>query len=428
MKSLFAAALFAVTATLFLAPSPARATDRFFRDITEVSPNGRFTLEAKSPDNAKAPDDGYRSRAFQASFVYTLKDKATGKVIWKRHQPMTPPETPNDFLFPKEGSPTQIFLADNGLTVIRSDWDEYIIVDITGKELGRVKFLDQALTKKEKAEFVSMSSAGPCWSGYALQYFIMHESSPYFVIRPWWGRRVFIDLTAAQVVNETPRLARAAENRERIDILANLKRGADAQTRYEKTKVRTRPESDCGCESDDALLAATYHAGRMGGKDAVPLLKILQRSDYTGSFTITSGDSASIPEGKANPYSYRTYTLRRLAHLSLRRLGRAPEELPIIEFDLIRRKGPSTPYLPKPRDMNRAANIGKLHAGMDTEQVLELLGAPDFIDSGSWEYDVDMIPSRTLVLKWKKGLIEAPEIILPARWSTGFSRDHEVIR
>lgn len=64
--------------------SPARATDRYFPDSFAVSESGRFRVDAKSPDNAAE-----HQRPFASSFVYTLTDTTTKKVVWERKQPMS---------------------------------------------------------------------------------------------------------------------------------------------------------------------------------------------------------------------------------------------------------------------------------------------------------------------------------------------------
>ena len=68
-----------------LSTQDVQATDRFFHDISVKSPNGRYLVEAKSPDNA----GGRWKKSFQSRFTYRLMDQIDGRELWSRQQPMT---------------------------------------------------------------------------------------------------------------------------------------------------------------------------------------------------------------------------------------------------------------------------------------------------------------------------------------------------
>ena len=80
LKSAFPAI---VSAAFFLIPCIASATDRFFADQAVFSPDRRYKLEAKSPDNANKKQE---RKAFQQNFVFTLSDTRTKKIIWSGKQ------------------------------------------------------------------------------------------------------------------------------------------------------------------------------------------------------------------------------------------------------------------------------------------------------------------------------------------------------
>ena len=183
----------------------ARATDRFFRDITSLSPNGQYKVEARSPDNQRK---GHR--AFQANFTYTCTDTKAGKVLWTRRQPMGEPQeisygssTPFTIQFPKEASPIDIFVNDAGWTVIRTGWDELIVVGRDGKDRGKIDILDDAFTEEEKKKHVHQTTAGPMWSGKSRWYFAKPDGKGTFVVRTAWGTYVVMDLQSGKLVKNT---------------------------------------------------------------------------------------------------------------------------------------------------------------------------------------------------------------------------------
>ena len=156
-----------------------RATDRYFPDISEHSPSKRYNVEATSPDNRA---DG-RYRAFQSNFTFTCNDTSTGKVLWTRKQPTK-----------TEGSPTALFVSDTASTVIWTGWDQLICVDRLGGDRGTIDLLKDAFSEVEIKDYVQDTTAGPMWAAYSLWYFLEADNRTLFVIRPWWGRRVLIDV------------------------------------------------------------------------------------------------------------------------------------------------------------------------------------------------------------------------------------------
>lgn len=399
----------------------AHATNRYFSDIAADSPSKRYRVEAKSPDNASKTG----RPAFQASFVYTCHDTMAKQVLWTRVQAMGKPrrlgvESAETYRLPEEGSPVDIFVSDEGWTVIRTDWDEIIAVDSLGHDRCRIELLKEGFTKEENSEYVYDTSAGPMWSSYSLWYFLSVADKHLFVVRPWWGRRVVLNLETGKLADESPDVSRSAVAYERQYVMTELKKAVETRKEW---------EMDACCEATLPILNASYLAGCLPVLEAVPFLEQLQEVSYIGRSTTRFFGVGEQFEGEVNPGSYNTFTLRQVVQLSLRRLGKTPRPLPAIQFDIkYEAYEKNHPYFPKVGEVPRATNCAKVRTGMKAEQVLDLLDGPDFVESETWEYDMDANPPFTLILKWDARHVIDVQKRTPALWKKGLLRDVQITR
>jgi hypothetical protein len=400
----------------------AGATDRIFRDIVARSPNGLYEAQAKSPDNEPSKP-GWR--AFQSNFVYTCIDKKTGKTLWTRKQPMGKP-TPLgggssvEIASPEEASPVEIFVSDDGWTVIRTGWDELIAVAKSGRETSHVELLKSALTEEEHKKYVHETTAGPIWEGHSLWYFLSVGEQKLFVIRTWWGRRIIVDIEKGKLTTESNAIADAAATYERNYVLTELAKGIETRKQWER-------EDGC-CPFGGPPLTAAYLAGRLYIREAIPLLRKLENSTYCGSST--SGGLSSLEKfnGEVDPHSYETLGMRQFAQLSLRRLGEKPGPFSINQFQMRHEVYNGFHcYVPKPLSVPRHSNIDKVQKGMKAEQVLNLLDGPDFVGYDTWEYDMDSVPPISLVLKWDVRHVIGIEKKCSPLWKDGLSRDEALM-
>ena len=132
-------------------------------------------------------------------------------------------------------------------------------------------------------------------------------------------------------------------------------------------------------------------------------------------------------EGEVNPHSYSTFGFRQVVHLSLRRLGVRPKQLPLNEFDVqyeIYEK--NRPYTPAVLSVPRESNADKIKKGMRAEQVLDFLGAPDFVGNDTWEYDMDSQEPFSLILKWDVRQVIDIQKKMPPLWKVRFVRDEQI--
>lgn len=396
------------------------ATDLHFNDFTNRSPGGIYEFRAESPDNRKSG-----RRAFQSSFVCVLRDAKTGAALWTRKQAMEEPESSGtngaaSWARPKEGSPVEAFVSDAGWTVILTAWNEIISVDSTGRDRGKIDLLREAFTKEEREQFVSQTTAGPMWAGFSLWYFLDVGNTQFFVIRPWWGRRVVINVATCRLRRETMDVATAIAAQERNEVLAALAKGVATRVEWDK--------QEC-CEAIGPVNRAAYLAGCLKIAEAVPFLAKLEDCTYSGSSTTGGLSIGEDFEGRVCPHNYSTLTMRQIIQLSLRRLGKTPQQPGTITFKLEHRDySKMQPYQPKPLAAPRHLNVTKIARGMKAEQVLDLLGNPDYIGFETWEYDMDAKPPYTLIVKWDVRHVTGIEQTTPAFWQDGLKRDEYVAR
>lgn len=403
-------------AVVLVCSGKAGATDRIYDDITARSENGQYEVQARSPDNKPGP--GYR--AFQSKFVYTCTDTKTKKVLWTRRQPMEKPQrlggSGRVHFSPKEQSPLDVYVSDAGWTVILTGWYELIAVDPNGHDTCKIGLLSEAMSQQERETFVHDTTAGPMWMGYSLWYFLDVAGQRLFVVRPWWGKRILVDIEKGNLAAETKGISKAIATRERKDVLAQLEKGV---------KTRKMWEKGGHCELVWPILTAAYLAGPLHITEAIPLLRHLEESTYCGS---SGGLSIAGVDGQVDPYDCHTLTLRQVVQLSLRRLDETPRVLSPILFDVwYKDYDKRHPFVPKALSVPRHTNIDKLQKGMKAEEVLSLLGGPDFFGGNAWQYDMDSMPPMSLIVKWEKRRVIGIEKQTPPLWKKGFTRDEQIV-
>lgn len=404
----------AVLGAILVCSGKAGATDRFYRDISTCSPNGQYEVEARSPDNK--PGAGFK--VFQASFVYTCTDRKTQEVLWTRKQAMEEPQSSGTsgagYALPKEDSPIEIHVSDGGWTAILTGRYEIIAVNPNGHDTCKIG-LWEALSQDEQKKYVHLTTGGPTWAEGSLWYFLNVGKQHLFVVRPWWGRRILADIEKGQLAAETPIITKAIATYERSYVLTQLGTGVKTRIKWEKGE---------SCELVWPVRNAAYLAGTLQIREAIPLLRQLEDSTYSGS---NSGRGLSFderPEGEIAPDSYNTLTLRQTIQFSLRRLGETPRPLSPITFRMeYKDYKKNRTYVAEGPAVPRHTNIDEVQTGMMAMQVLSLLGGPDFVGYNTWEYDMDSVPPITLLIKWDALHVVRIEKKTPPLWKDGFPRD-----
>lgn len=390
------------------ASSAAQATNRYFDDIAAQSPSGGFRVDAVSPDNARKVH-----LPFQANFTYTCVDTRSGAIIWSRRQAMGDPirlgeDSSMEIANPIEGSPVSVHVSDSGWTVIRTMWDDLIIVTPKGEDVGKIELLKSGLTVAEH-KYVCPTTAGPYWDGPSARYFLGTPSDEVFVVRPWWGRRIFVDLKSGQLLNgDQPTLNARAKDEEVQLVLSTLKseheRRAKEMSRY----------------------TAAYLAGVLHIQAAIPSLRGLEESGEFDCSVCGSQSDGETFNNEVDPHAYSYNSTCRIAQLSLRRLGEIPKPLPCYQFEL-KNGRESTEYEPPPQDTPRHRNAEIVGVGMDARQVLTLLGSPDFVSFETWTYDIDAPTPYCLTLAFDVRRVTNISRDTPPLWKSGTSRDEAIV-
>ncbi|MEI6564499.1 MAG: hypothetical protein WCO42_09375 [bacterium] len=399
-----------------LIPMAALATDRFYDDVIGVSPNGRYRVEARSPDNQQA--GGHR--AFQASFLYKCFEAPSNRIVWVREQPMGKPESmgsaTNTYRFPNEGSPVEIYVDDFGTTLVWTGWSELLLIPPDGRLKAKLDILGDGLSRSDRKRYVQDTTAGPCWSGNSYWYFASDGGRTYFCIRTWWDRRIIVDLSDSRFVQGDRKLLRSLESEEKAFVLRTLR----AATADVAAVSKEHPEHDC--EHVHGMLTAVHMSGRMQIREAIPFLRQLESIDYIGSSTGSSPWEYGPPEGKVRPNGWETFSIRRDVQLALRRLGEKADPLPATRFEInvpfvqVAGEDPMSESSLKRWDESRKRYLRKpgqpapetmaflVKTGMTPEQVIDLIDAPDYVNTSdeAWEYDMDDSAPYTIVIYWGK--------------------------
>ncbi len=404
--------------TCWFSPHLALATDRYFPDREVRSPDGHWRVTAKSPDNQKKLPNG-GAVPFAKDFTYTLYDDQRGTAVWSRRQPES------------EYSPMGVFLDDQGWVIVRTGWEQLVVLDRTdGKAALTVKLLDQ-FPEEERKNYVHDTTAGPMWDKRSLSHFVVDEGRTLFVIRAWWDRRIVVDLAAGKLLPDEGTVRAALDVADREWALRTL----------EASQKAGPPASFKSRDLPDTLrdnLTAAHIAGRMKIRDAVPALRELEKWDWFGA-CVFGHRFRHLNKGEINPASYCFNELRQVVQLALRRIGEKPAGLAAIGFHYVEKdelfeNGKDVEVKnPIPDRVEGAVRIQK---GMTPAEVLAVLGAPDFVarrnstepgGTDVWEYDLDADPTYTFRITWdhQEVRVASVERLTPALWQTN-TRDEDI--
>lgn len=366
MRKLFGAGIWLGVLLVLLADT-GRADDVFYNDLTENSPSGRYQVTARSPDNHAARRG--RQPVAQGRFVYVCRDMQTKKTLW------TLPQLKGGADKTTVPPPLRLSVSDDGWTVIYTGTAEFIPVDLQGNPHGRAPLRD-AIPAEEINSHIRQTNEGATWTPKSLWYFVSVDNAPYFVVRPYWGHRVAVDLRQGKVIEPIPPAVQDAGTPvERTQTLHALQAGADTFHTWENTD---------GPKIAPATNTAAYLAGALHLPEAVPLLRQLEPTTFNSESALQFIDESERKQhiGEVNPFTHRSFDLRRMVQLSLRRLGQTPQPLPCT---VLERAGKDyhdrIVYEPPVLTVPRADNADKVKVGMKTEEVCQLLSVPDYIST-----------------------------------------------
>ena len=409
----------------------------YYPDCQATSPNGRFTLEARSPHNGsichrhgRRPSEdefGFKYREHQSNFRYQLLDNVLRqppggpfsgcgrRLVWERWQERW------------EDSPHELVVSEDGWCVLRTHGfrPEVIAVSPAGKDALRVCIAgpggEHCYVASSPATAVAswspdnlaFSTAGLYWARNSWPYFLHHTGSPHFIWRTALGQRLVINLGQAAVLPEKSlpaEVERSLDEEEKRGVAAFLAELVPTMNDVGRLLSR-RGGEDARREPLAARLrlvpAALHLVGvhRLAG--CMPFLRAWEGIDCPSH----SQGSDAMPDG----WWYEAQRFRPVVHHSIRLLGEEPEGYATYHFtnfgDNTGRRFPVPEHVP-----DRHARVARLGLDATAEVMLEFLGSPDFIRkdlSGAgapgwrpkeeWEYDFRVGGWVTLRIQWEGG-------------------------
>jgi hypothetical protein len=439
----------------------------FYPDCTVTSGSGRFTLEARSPHNGtirhrdgREPSEsefGFKYREHQSEFRYRLLDTTPRgtlgqllrgrepRIVWERWQQE------------REDSPGELVVSEDGWSVIRTHGfrPEVIAVAPDGRDVVRVRATWADGEDTESApngptpvdawplEHLSLSTAGHYWAEHSWRYFFHWREEPYFAWRTSWGQRLVIDLSRGVAFTAEQRLpeglADGADSAEGEGVTALL--GVLSGQMNEVRALLDRRGEDEERESSRLVQwvrqasAALHLVGVHRLSGCIPYLREWEPIDWP---SMSTGSSA-MP----GRWWLQTQHLRPIVHHALKLLGEEPLGFPTYRFTAGGFDAPEVFPMPE-RLADRRQRVERLSFEMSAEEVLSLLGSPDFIcrqfqragkpgpEAERWEYDFRTGASwTTLQLMWEERHrgehLAAIDWVAPY-WLEGTEREAEYLR
>jgi hypothetical protein len=413
------ATLLAILIAAAAIPRPVTATDRFYPNIAATSPNGRWRLEAASPDNT--PD---RIAPFAANFIYVMHDTTAAKPVWTRAQPKT-----NRYAeqAKREGSPIAAFVHDSGAVVVWTAFNDLLVLDAKGVVTLEVPICD-SIPAAEKEAYVHWTTGGFSWSGDSHWYFFTANEKLHFGIRTRWDRRILLCTSDAKLVADEAAVHEGAIVGEREHILSTLRKASAVAKQWGAKGIpEYSTQHKSPWEEVPGLGAVIKLAERMDLKDAVPLLLDVESLPYFGNSC--SQLSETVPEGQLFIATYSYDSLRSAVQLAIRRLGGTPKGLPTKELFVAKadnQRGDG--YRPKTHKSPRVDRVPLVTTSMGAKEVADTIGEPDYVvwagvGEWRWEYDIDTATPFTFQVLWKNNKLVRTERLHPPVWTDGTKRD-----
>lgn len=449
----------------------------FYPDDECVSLNGRFILEARSPHNGEIPHQNgvpstenefaFKYREHQSDFRYrlidtNLREEISGvtsqRIVWERWQEE------------HEDSPHELIVSDDGWSIIRTHGfsPEILVVTprgevnlrivVSGEDSEHSTSGTQSLPRNHFAwnlKHLHFTTAGHYWSAHSHRYFMSHNGISYFIVRPWWGDSLVIDLENAIVIGESEQqslgLSVVMQDTEGHWALCHLQELRNRHAEIEAYLV-TRDTNDIQNGILSRLLSQTVSAIHLVGvhcvQESVSLLRWIGELDYPSYYT---GSTAMEDD-----WYLEAQTFRPIVHHTLRMLGEVPDGYPAFNFfkydgedddDEIwteEEEDEKKLYYPLPTDLRyRREQIDLITKACRPTDVLSLVGAPDHVHRKyrpyggaerwveTWDYDFLSVDQWTTIrIIWVEekgqGCIDKIEAG-PSEWCFNLTRLTEIL-
>jgi len=367
-----------------------------FMDLKSTSPNGRFTLRSVpgEPPQPAAPEVQLESWTIpDLDLQCELTDNRTAKAVWLRNL--------SDL---SESPPKLVEVSDEGWSIVLTHdhfCSQLMVLNPAGDMALSIGIVpENELIQPEgtmaiwQDSHVDWTPAGPWWTRNSIRYFLKTAEGSYFVWRACWGRRLVISISEQRLLEdaEAQTMAPAFANYEAAWVrrtLANLTSDM-GELQHLLDSPRDAEGHDQRAELLDLARAACWLAADFRCVDCLPMIQALESIEALGeqNFCGQLGFGSSV----------HAQSLRPVAQQVIRYLGGRPRSLPAYRFTDASREALNL-------TANHEARLGArgwLIASLSGRQVLEQLGAPDFIDrQNAWEYDYESDTGwRTIRIEW----------------------------
>lgn len=339
-------------------------TNVAYPDLEERSPNGRFLLEARSPDNGTISDrEGSWDRPNRFSIGQVIAVSREGQELLRIQ--IGPNPSKNETL--------------SGM------W----LNDPLPRPAPQAAWIPRSGCE---------SSAGYLWTGGSQRYFFTHESATYFVWRVVPDHRLVVCFHPPGLLDLVPpgveAALRDAEDRATDRQLATAGWLADREEADWKEPTIRQRVSRCRREVLGAL-ASLVRRPRLEAQASLRVASQISRG-YAGLFA-----------GFDDCEWIRWIGFRPAIQQILRRLGLSPTEPAYRFYDDFH----MTSWFDPAEHSSRCERWEQLRPGLALREVVEVVGCPDFVnvESPEWllEYD-EALPSQrtTTVVLTAGGLVE----------------------
>lgn len=385
------------------------SSGRYFLDCSATSPAGLWRIDAKSPNNNP------KSQPYASNFTYTLTDLRTNQVVWTRRQPMTRAKA-DPRPRPAEASPQSVYVNDDGLVVIYTGDDTFVVLDpASGRKRGEPSFFIPPASRTNSRGMRRVDYPGNFLAPGGDLFFRQLPAAgadparDLFVVRTRWARWRVLDLQALAPIPLAPwdhatdleKLPAApAETRRLVEaIVAEERRRATAVFRGAGALLARR-RADDGSHQSRMDYLSVHAAARVAilhkCADLEPELRALERTPAIAGTWLN--------------HAVRQ-TLRAGGHVPAPGFG---VELP-----------PPGGTVPSPRRwldrgvvpvQQRVANASSVTSGLTTEQLVDLMGFPDSdLSDHDFDYDIDAPDAYTLRVRLDSKLttVVAVRVIRP---------------
>jgi len=264
---------------------------------------------------------------------------------------------------------------------------------------------------------VSQTTAGPRWGKRAFYYVLTHNATDYFCMHCWTGKRVLVNLKTGKL--EVPQAL--------VKVLDSEERRRTIELLRESSKLVTRPDKGLEWERIYGAMLLVAQRGMVQAQGALEVMEKHSWQGPSGSHAKNWGYGKGLGQS-IRAQRYEILEGRRFAQLALRRLGLKPKGYSQYVFEKERAKTAIPPDTRKRRS-------NRIKIGMTSQNVYDVVGAPDYIMSAvedddtkhyadlkrkwmaAWRYDVDVPGDFSLILMWDdRGRLHRIEKVSPALW------------